>query len=101
MNDELDPKREAVTLEDERPRGQLFRDPSAAVVWAGICALDEASQHDVLEQLRLRLAAPGTRKGEHNQKRARAIAALRAAASRLGGRSPSVSEYRQMLKSEP
>jgi hypothetical protein len=88
-------------LIEDRPRGELFRDPAAKVVWAGICALDEASQHDVLDQLRLRLVVFDTRKGDINTKRARAVAALRNAAKRLGGRSPSVADYRRLLNENP
>lgn len=88
-------------VNDERPRGELFRDPSAAVVWAGICALDEASQHDVLEALRVRLVAFDSRSGEISHKRARAVAALRQAAQRLGGKPPSVAEYRKLLRESP
>ncbi len=86
---------------DERPRGALFRDPSATVVWAGICALDEASQHDVLKELQMRLAVFDTRKGDLNQKRARAIAALRQAAQLLGGKSPSIKDYRRLARENP
>lgn len=63
-------------VNDERPGGELFRDPAAKVVWAEICALDEASQHDVLEALRVRLVALDSRSGEISHKRARAVAAL-------------------------
>lgn len=88
-------------MTNERPRGALFGDPSATVVWAGICALDEATQHDVLRELQTRLSVFDTRKGDINQKRARAIAALRQAAQLLGGKSPSVNEYQRLLRENP
>jgi hypothetical protein len=75
---------------------QLFPDPAARVVWAGICALDEASQHDVLRELCERLAFPNER-GPMNTREvrvARAIAALREAAEELG-RSPSYRHLRR------
>jgi hypothetical protein len=69
------------------------------VVWAGICALEEASQHDVLQELGRRLAFPGERgpMNSHGVRQARAIAALREAAGELG-RSPSVSQYRELRR---
>lgn len=78
---------------------QLFREPAARVVWAGICALDEASQHDVLRELGRRLAFPSERgpMNSHGVRVARAVAALREAASELG-HSPSVSEFRKLRK---
>ncbi|HET7591161.1 MAG TPA: hypothetical protein VFK14_13385 [Solirubrobacterales bacterium] len=51
-------------LKDERPRRGLFKDPAAVPVWAGITALDEATQHEVLKELRVRLVAHGTRAGD-------------------------------------
>lgn len=77
---------------------QLFPDPATRVVWAGIKALDEAAQHDLLEELGARLAFPAEREGGPRAiKEARAIAALREAASMLG-RSPAVSEYRKLRR---
>jgi hypothetical protein len=76
---------------------ELFPEPAARVVYAGICALDEASQHDVLRELGKRLAYPKER-GPLNTREvrvARAIAAVREAADILG-RSPSVNEFRHL-----
>jgi HNH endonuclease len=68
------------------------------VVWAGICALSEASQHDVWKELGARLAFPAEREGgPHAIKVAKAVAALREASNFLG-RSPSVSEYRHLKR---
>lgn len=80
---------------------QLFPDPAARVVWAGVCALDEASQHDVLRELGNRLAFPAERGAVNTRqvREARAIAALREAAEILG-RSPSVNEYRHLRKTK-
>lgn len=88
-------------LEDERPRRGLFKDPAAVPVWAGILALDEATQHEVLKELRVRLVAFDTREGGIDKRRAKAIAALRHAAARLGGRSPTITEYRRLLEENP
>lgn len=78
---------------------QLFPDPATRVVWAGACALDEASQHDLLRELGRRLAFPNERAPMNTRevREARAIAALREAAEELG-RSPSVNEYRHLRK---
>jgi hypothetical protein len=88
-------------LKDERPRRGLFKDPAAVPVWAGITALDEATQHEVLKELRVRLVAFDTRPGDVNKKRAKAIAALHHAAARLGGKSPTITEYRRLLSDNP
>lgn len=86
------------------PRGQrqrqLFSDSTAEVVWAAICALDEGLQHEVLRQLRERLAAADIRETPQQQRLARAIAALREAADKQG-RSPSVGEYRRLRVDHP
>lgn len=78
---------------------QLFPEPSSRVVWAAICALDEASQHDLLRELGKRLAFPADRAPVNTRalREARAIAALREAADELG-KSPSVNEYRHLRK---
>lgn len=83
-----------------RPRGQLFSDPAAEVVWAGICALEEGAQHQVLAELRQRLGVPSDRTGEPNRKVARGVAALRQA-SEILGRSPSVRAYRRLRAERP
>lgn len=88
-------------LKDERPRRGLFKDPAAVPVWAGVLALDEATQHDVLAELRVRLVAVDERQGDLNKRRAKAIAALRGAAARLGGKSPTITEYRRLLRENP
>ena len=75
------------------PRGELFADPSARAVWAALCALDPASQHDVLAELQERLGAPALASSDVRMRRA--IAALREAAEMLG-RSPSVGDYRRL-----
>lgn len=64
----------------EVPRGELFADSSAQMVWAAICALEEGAQHDVLRSLRERLAVSGERSTPHEVRVARAVAALREAA---------------------
>lgn len=83
-----------------RPRGQLFSDPAAAAVWAGICALDEGAQHEVLAELRERLGDAEERDGPLARKVARGVGALRAAARELG-RSPSVRAYRDLRNERP
>lgn len=75
------------------PRGEQFADPSARAVWAALCALDPASQHDVLAELQERLGAPVLASSDVRTRRA--IAALREAAEILG-RSPSVGDYRRL-----
>lgn len=75
------------------PRGEQFADPSARAVWAALCALDPASQHDVLAELQERLGAPVLASSDVRVRRA--IAALREAAEILG-RSPSVGDYRRL-----
>mgnify|MGYP000200350684 CR=1 FL=1 len=87
-------------MHNERPRGQLFSDRSAEVVWAGICALDEGAQHEVLRELRRRLGDLSERTGDLNRKVARGVAALLQAAEILG-RSPSVHAYRQLRAERP
>lgn len=76
-----------------RPRLTHFEEQATEVVWAGICALDEAEQHLVLEALRERLGRSEARESPHAVKVARAIAGLREVAGILG-HSPSVTEYR-------
>jgi hypothetical protein len=68
-----------------KPRLKLFSDPSAEVIWAGICALDEASQHEVLAELRRRLARAELRDGPTDVRRADAIRGLRETAELNGG----------------
>lgn len=91
----------AEDLQDERPRRGLFKDPAAVPVCAGITALDEAAQHEVLRELRVHLVAHDTRAGDISKKRARSIAALHHAARLLQGKSPTISEYRRLLRENP
>lgn len=84
----------------ERPRAELFADPTAAVVWAAICALDEGAQHEVLRELRARLDDPTDRATKTARKIARGVAALRIAADELG-RTPSVMAYRDLRRTRP
>jgi hypothetical protein len=88
-------------LIDERPTRGLFKDPAAVPVWAGILTLDEATQHEVPAELRVRLVSFDERQGDLNKRRAKAIAALRQAASRLGGKSPTITEYRRLHAENP
>lgn len=87
-------------MRSERPRGQLFSDPAAAAVWAGICALDEGIQHEVLVELRERLGDPDERDGPLARKVARGVGDLRRAAKELS-RSPSVRAYRELKNERP
>ncbi len=87
-------------MPSERPRGELFSDPGAKVVWAGICALDEGTQHQVLAELRQRLGNPDERTGPLARKEARGIGCLRRAADALG-RSPSQRAYRDLRNTRP
>jgi hypothetical protein len=90
---------------DDKPnipaRGERFVDPAARAVWAAISALDRADQHDILEELQLRLAVmdlAATPREENEQIRvARAIASLREAAKALGC-SPSLERYESLRK---
>lgn len=77
-----------------------FEDPGARAVWAAICALDEALQHEVLLELRRRLADSDDRVGELNRKEARGVRGLRLAAVELGG-SPSKRAYRRLRQEHP
>jgi hypothetical protein len=54
-----------------------FKDPAAAVVWAGICALEEGAQHDVLDALTERLLAPEERPTGEQVRTARGMESLR------------------------
>lgn len=87
-------------LPHPKPRLKLFHDPSAEVVWAGICALDEASQHDVLDELRRRLAISELRDGPADSRRAEAVRGLREAAA-LNGGSPSWRTYVRLQVEHP
>lgn len=89
------------TPERTLPTDVEFSDPSATVVWAGICALDEALHHEVLDALAERLAVPEERSSAHCVRVARAVAARRDAAKALDGRSPSVAEYRKLRERNP
>jgi len=82
------------------PRLQPFTDPSAEVVWAAICALDEGSQHEVLEELRQRLAAADLRETPQQTRQARAVAALRECAA-IVARAPSKGEYERERVDHP
>ena len=84
----------------ERPRGELFADPAADVVWAGVLALDEGTKHELLALLRQQLEVPEERESPHQARVARAIAALREAAEILE-ESPSVEEYRRLRAENP
>lgn len=64
---------------------------------AGITALDEATQHEIPKELRVRLVAFDTGPGDVNKKRAKAIAALHHAAARLDRKSPTITEDRRLL----
>lgn len=77
-----------------------FRDPAAQVVWAAMCTLEEAAQHELLAALRQRLAFPEERLSPHAARVARGVAALREVAA-LVGRSPSVREYRELRDRNP
>lgn len=68
---------------NEVPRGDLFADPSTRLVWAAICTLEEAAQHEVLRHLRERLAVAGDRETPQQIRIARSIAALREASDLL------------------
>lgn len=87
-------------LPHPKPRLKLFHDPSAEAVWAGICALDEASQHDVLAELRRRLAISEDRYGPADSRRAEAVRGLREAAA-LNGGSPSWRAYKKLKVEHP
>jgi MoxR-like ATPase len=65
------------------PRGELFADPSARLVWAAICTLEEAAQHEVLRALRERLALANDRDTPQAVRVARAVADLREASELL------------------
>ena len=79
------------------PRGELFSDASARVVWAAILALPAALQHEVLIELRSLLAClEGTTTGETRVRHA--VRCLREAHDVLG-HSPSVREYRELYAS--
>jgi hypothetical protein len=65
------------------PRGELFADPSAHLVWAAICTLEEAAQHEVLRALRERLALADDRDTPQAVRVARGVAALREASELL------------------
>lgn len=77
-----------------------FRDPAAQVVWAALCTLEEAAQHELLTALQQRLAFPEERLSPHAARVARGVAALREVAA-LVGRSPSVGEYRRLRDQNP
>lgn len=83
-----------------KPRLKLFSDPSAEAVWAAICVLDEGSQHDLLAELRRRLARADLRDGPADTRRADSIRALREAATFNGG-SPSRRNYVQLRADHP
>ena len=63
----------------EPPERELFSDPAAAVVWAGLMVLDVALQHEFLACLRDRLAVPGLVGGTHAVRIQRLVAAVREA----------------------
>jgi hypothetical protein len=82
------------------PRGELFTDPAARVIWPAIIALPEAVKHDVLKALGNHLALSHERDTPHGQRVARAVAALREAYDlhvASGGVGPlSVERYREL-----
>lgn len=79
------------------PRGELFADASARVVWAAIVALPAALQHQILVALRDLLAClEGTGTGET---RLRHAVKCLCEARDLLGHSPSVAEYRNLYAS--
>jgi hypothetical protein len=79
------------------PRGDMFADPSARMVWAAICILEEAAQHEILAALRERLALAGERETPHDVRIARAVAALREASDLLElGENLSVERYKRI-----
>jgi hypothetical protein len=65
------------------PRGELFADPGAKVVWAAILALDVGMQHAVYQQLASELAVSEDQASKHGRRLARAVGALREAAELL------------------
>jgi hypothetical protein len=73
------------------PRRELFTQPSAVAVWAGICALEIGLQWEVLRELQHRLSAPDLLP---DARVARCVLALKEAADALG-RSPG--EYEEVL----
>ncbi|HWQ22568.1 MAG TPA: hypothetical protein VNK94_00515 [Gaiellaceae bacterium] len=80
-------------------RGEIFTSPAAKAVWAAILTLPDAEQHDVLSELRARLAC--VEGVDSHETRVRfAIACLRDAAGILG-RSPSVADYRELRALHP
>jgi hypothetical protein len=78
------------------PRRELFAQPSARAVWAGICALDVSLQWEVLRELQVRLAAPDLLP---NARVARCVLALKEAADNLG-RSPGAQDYEELRTGE-
>lgn len=61
------------------PRGELFADPAAAVLWAGFLTLSEHLKHQLLAALQEHLAIPGDRATPDGVRAARAVGALREA----------------------
>ena len=61
------------------PRGELFSDPAAAVVWAAIEKLEERGLHELRDRLFAEITIPELRSGEDQVKLARGVSALREA----------------------
>jgi hypothetical protein len=80
-------------------RRELFVDPGARVVWAGVRQLDVALQFALLEELQEQLGAVA-RLDTHERQVRHAIAVLREAAQLLE-HSPTVGEYRQLRSESP
>lgn len=61
------------------PRGELFNNPAARVVWPAVLALPEGVKHELLRALSDHLAFSGDRSTPTAQRVARAVQALREA----------------------
>src|SRR4051794_3284140 len=86
-------------------RRQLFADPQVRVVWAAVRELDVADRHLILAELREQLAIGGEQVSDHDRRRARGIADVRAAADLMTSgaepRSLSVDAYRDVRRLHP
>lgn len=70
------------------PRGELFADPAAGVIWAGFLTLSESLKHQLLAALQEHLAIAGDRSTPEGVRVARAVGALHEARDLLNRSQP-------------
>jgi hypothetical protein len=79
----------------------VFETVAARVVFAAACELEEGDLHDLLREIRIRLALAEERESAQAIRVARGVAALRECSELLGGKSPSVAKYREQRQAHP